>query len=198
MNSDLYIDEFRNFKYLKSNPATVRFYKESASRINSVQPWRDLRDPNYQWPYRVEFLEQVFDLRNNSIYIVDEFLEMSNTPAAIYNNRHGECTLIEINNPVIYKGNPVQPHLGIYADATDVIDIENFPADYILCSRKHYFTPEDRLSGHAIKVSASPLVPHSGYSAVFYNKEYAEKYRCALSEAIRKNNDAVSAISILL
>jgi len=195
MNSDLYTEEFRDFKYLKCQPIYLQFYKKAARDINAVQLSVSKNNPDFVWQTRLEFIEQLLDLRNDIVYWVE--------PGMLYNQKHRQtydyedARLHEIVNPVIYHGHPLMPEAGIIAQLDDVSKIEDKKqnADYCLCPDQVY----KGCSGQVFKFDQNPLVPSNyvTYNAMFYNKEWAEKYRVAITQFLRKNNDAVSTITSL-
>src|SRR6185436_12169263 len=100
MNPELYTDEFRNFKFLKSSPEEVAYFKLARTAANSIQPWDNLYDPNFSWKTRLEFIEQLLDLRNDTVYVVF---------AGLINIRDGyeDPDIITIEKPVVLGSNPI-------------------------------------------------------------------------------------------
>lgn len=198
MNPDLYTDEFRNFKYLKSHPTTVKYYKARSRQINSVQTGTGPNDPNFVWDYRVEFLEQLIDLHYDIIYIVYPG-PLSRSGVFMAGPSHESTALQEVISPTVYEGNVLQPGLGDLITDKDISRVEDTSGDgWCLCSLEYYHNPTAAIEvGPVFKLDRSFLFTAIDYSAIFYNKETAEKYRDCLTEFLRKNSDAVSAISRL-
>jgi hypothetical protein len=198
MNPEFFTDEFKNFKYLKSNPMFVRQYKGRAEQINSIQPWSTPNDPNFVWPFRVEFLEQLIDLRDDTIYLVypgplDKFGAYSAHPG------HESSAFHEIINPIIYEGNILQPGLGEIISYEDIPSVEDITgAGWCLCSEEYFNNSSVELArGPVFKLDRTFLFLAVEYSAIFYDKETAEKYRDCLTEFLRKTTDTVSALARL-
>lgn len=205
MTPDLYTEEFRNLKYLKSHQDLVRHFKESSTDFNKVQPWAKDYDPEFKWRYRIEFLEQVFDLRDDVLYIVEPC-----AVATIHNSKleeYEDARLHEIVKPVIFKGNPfVVPGLSLPTEA-DIHDIEDPESkiNYYISSRDMIdsipFLHSD--SGHqwkTISLRDTPLVlsKRNNFICLFSNKEWAEEYRSAVSKFIKNYFNTVSTISARL
>jgi hypothetical protein len=199
MNPDLYTDEFRNFKYLKSHPVSVKYYKERARQINSVQPWAQINDPAFTWTSRIEFLEQLLDLHQHTVYLVYPGPMTESGGAFTSHSGYESSVLYEIVNPTIYEGNVLQPGLGELITYNDISHVEDISGDgWCLCSQEYHKDPTVSLEvGPVFKLDKSFLFTALNYSAIFYNKDVAEKYRDALTQFLRKNSDAVSAISRL-
>lgn len=192
MNPDLYTDEFRDFKYLKSSYEAVQFYKNSADQINKVQPWHDSIDPSFRWPTRIEFFEQVLDLQRDTIYLVD--------PGQLNKSDSGygyeDSRILEIEFPFLYCGSLFNPEEGKPVGIEDISDIE-LPTptrEYFLCS-EDFIT--NKITGHILPANLLPIRPGNSISlsAMFYDKEWAERYCQSLTIFLRKNLDAISTIS---
>lgn len=192
MNPELYTDEFRDFKYLKSSYEAVQFYKNSADQINKVQSWNDSIDPSFHWPTRIEFFEQILDLRQDTIYLVDP--GQLNSSASGYG--YEESRILEIEFPFLYCGNLFKPEEGRPAGIEDIPDIESsLPMqEYFLCSGD-YIT--HKITGHVLSMYSLPIYPSNfiSLSAMFYDKEWAKRYCQSLTTFLRKNIDAISTIS---
>ena len=192
MTPELYTDEFRDFKYLKSTYEAVRFYKDSADQINKVQPWHESIDPSFRWPTRIEFFEQVIDLQQDTIYLID--------PGQLNRSDSGygyeDSRIVEIQNPFLYCGSLFKPEEGRPVGIADIPDIESpLPTEeYFLCSGE-FIT--NKITGHVLPVHLLPIRPGNSISlsAMFYNEEWAERYCHSLTEFLRKNIDAISTIS---
>jgi hypothetical protein len=189
MNPDLYTDEFRNFKYLKSSGEDVSFYKKNFTDINQVQPWADVNDPNYVWPNRLEFIEQLIDLQGETVYVVEP---SELRPGKLFGtSEYSNAILHVIEESIVYRGNPLMFKSPPATKMEDIQDIESQDHLFYLCKKDS--------KDHIVKVSHLGILPNSGesYIAVFNNFETAEKYRIAITQFLRSRNDAVSAISRL-
>jgi len=202
MNLDLYTDEFRDFKFLKCNAWQVEYYKKTAAQLNKIQPWAQTNDPNFVWPHRLEFLEQLFDLRNDTLYIVEPGT-LYNTHKDRYSYDFEQARLSEIVNPVVFKGHPMMPGEGWIAQPEDIPEIEDSTEnhDWYICSKEYFIAdPDNHRDDRVFKFFENSLVPsdYPSYMALFYNRETAVKYQEAITSFLRKNNDSISAISRLL
>ena len=199
MNLDLFTDEFRNFKFLKSDPLLVSYYKQRAAQINSIQPWSKPNNPNFSWPHRVEFLEQLVDLQNGIVYLVYPG-PLDKVGTFVAHPGHESSAFYKIVNPTIYEGNVLQPGLGTLITNEDISEVENVSgAGWCLCSREYFNNPSTELAkGPIFKLDRAFLFVALNYSAIFYDKETAEKYRDCLTEYLHKTGDAVSTLSRLL
>jgi hypothetical protein len=193
MNSNLYTEEFRNFKYLKSSPEQVVYYKDTARQLNLVQPWAQTNDPKFVWPCRLEFIEQLFDLKDDIVYIVE--------PGNLYPIEHRkhsydyeDARLHIIENPVVVRGNPYMhpERLRVILTEDDIPEISDFEKNryFFVCSKNNNPTP-------VLKVSDIGLIPTNNfnYVSVFYSYEWSKKYSMAITQFLRKENDAISTIS---
>lgn len=190
MNPDLYTEEFRNFKYLKSSPEAVRYYKRKAKEINSVPNFNN--DLNFTREYRIEFLEQLLDLHPDTIYLVYGRVDIGFHSA-----------LYKIVKPVLYKGTVLQPESGTLITSDDIKDVDYWvPTGWWLCTLAYYNHsasnrgPES--SGQVFSLAKCILSYSGDYCALFYDKDSAEEYSRDLSIMLSKGKDAVSAISRLL
>lgn len=194
MNSDLYTEEFRHFKYLKCPPAYIQYYKKSARDVNSVQIGAGANDPDFVWPCRLEFIEQLLDLQDSTIYFVEAGMIYNQRDRQIYD--YEAARLYEIVNPIIYHGNMLNPETGRIVTVDDIPLIEDKiqNRDYILCSGKYLFEKE---SAQMFALDQNPLIPTNNvtYNAMFYDKEIAKKYQVAVTIFLKKNLGALSAIS---
>jgi len=196
MNSDLYKSEFRDFKYLKSSATDIAFYKKTALELNRIQPWAQANDPKFAWPCRLEFIEQLLDLKDDTVYIVE--------PGNLYPIEHRknsydyeDARLYTIEKPVIVHGNPLM-HPERLRNILTEEDIPRIlsPVEnqfFFVCSNKEYDP------GPVLRIQDIGLLPTFivNLVAVFYDKEWAEKYQKAVTDYLRKENDAVSTISAL-
>jgi hypothetical protein len=206
MNSELYTKEFRSYKYLKSSPASVEFFKKQYHIVNLVQPWTKERDPNFVWPHRVEFLEQLIDLEKEQVYIVNVDSIFSSP------SRFSEAKIAEVKEPVIYCGHMLKPSLGRILTITDIHELEPFDQlnkdvekQYYLCS-SDYFSIKDTVclsgncehTGFIFRLVDLPIIsiisPEITLSAMFYDEETAKKYAKDVADHLRNYAAALSAI----
>jgi hypothetical protein len=196
MNLDLYTEEFRNFKYLKCPSAYINYYKKVSHQINSVQSGTEANDPNFVWPCRLEFIEQLLDLQDSIVYLVEAGMLYNQKDRQIYD--YEAARLCEIINPIIYQGSMLSPETGRIATLEDIpiIEDKNRNKEYILCPGKYYTDMKDF---QAFSLDQNPLIPTNliTYNAMFYDKEVAEKYQLAVTIFLRKNIGALSAITTL-
>lgn len=204
MNYDLYTTEFRNFKYLKSSPALLNYINASSKIKNSVQPFSDINDPNFSWPCRVEFLEQLVDLSLDTIYIV-EAGELHNDHKASRQFIIGEATVHTIDDPTTWIGNVAQPYKGLIVTESDIPRIEEFfGKDCYMCSGEHWtdcqsnnWTDTTKIT-HVFHVKDILFQDPPDYTAIFYDRLAAENYRRAITLFLKNNYDAVSAFTRLI
>lgn len=196
MNLDLYTEEFRDFKYLKCPSAYIKYYKKVSYQINSVQPGTEANDPNFVWPCRLEFMEQLLDLQDNIVYLVEAGMLYNQKDRQIYD--YEAARLYEIINPIIFQGSMLSPETGRLAVLDDIPAIEdkNRNKEYILCPKKYYTDKEDF---RTFSLDQNPLIPtnYITFNAMFYDKEAAEKYQFAVTVFLKKNIGALSAITTL-
>lgn len=195
MNEDLYSEEFRNFKYLSSSPETVRYYKAIARQINSIQPWDQTNDPTFVWPCRLEFVDQLLDLRDRSVFIVTPG-NLYGVDASMKYYDYEESKCIEFVKPIVYRGRLLVPELGKIATAEDIPDIEKNIDDYCLCSSSYFH--KIPTGPHLMCLLAStPLntdIDMVNYKAMFYDGDTARTYAKVLTDCLRKNQATISAI----
>lgn len=198
MNRDLYTDEFRSFKHLQLSPEFAAYYKMVGNLVNSIQPGPLANDPTFVWPFRVEFVDQLLDLANDTLYIVNT------TAIEESNNFYESANLLEFKNPYVFEGNIFLPDLGKPVTIDDIKRIENGWTDIYfwlipINGRKFDVSKEalNAASENTIDVSTLPVVPKKniGYTAMFANKDVAEHYQQAVTQALRNKKAAVSAIS---
>lgn len=195
MNEDLYSEEFRNFKYLSSSPKTVRYYKAVAQQINSIQSWDQTNDPSFVWPYRLEFIDQLLDLRERSVFIVTPG-NLYGVDASMKYYDYEESKCIEFVKPIVYRGRLLVPELGEIATTEDIPAIEKDMDGYCLCSGSYFYKlPTDP---HLMCLLAStPLntdIDMINYKAMFHDGDTARAYAKALTDCLRKNHATISAI----
>lgn len=200
MNSEFFTDEFRNFKYLKSTARQNNYYKATELLLNSIQPQDQEYSSDFHWKYRVEFFEQLIDLQSDTVWLIE--------PGSLYavgSNSYDweEASITELKNPVITEGHPLHPNDSRIATIDDIPELENdtHHPRYFLCTGNW----EDIGMGFDDKLRVLSLykfclIPGDlpTYPALFYNKEWAIKYQRAVTAHLRKNNDAISAISKLI
>ncbi len=196
MNNDLYTEEFRDFKYLKSDTSAVEFFKTRRTTINSIQ-LGDQHDPDFIWPHVVEFVEQLLDLRNDAVYIAQ---------LGLFFDQAGESEnfrVYEIENPIVYRIDAVNPLTNVaIAELDDVPHIESIETmdSYFVRSENHE-TPKGDLTnvffGPLIRIRELPIVPHhsAGFSAMFYNKETAYQYARLAEIQLRKYAETISTFT---
>jgi len=189
MNPELYTDEYRNFKFLKSSPEEVEFYKNNRTMANLIQPWDSQFDPKFNWATRIEFIEQLLDLRYDSVYIVF---------AALLGNRniYEDASIFSIENPVILDSNPISnPH-------AREVTIDDFPilafwGDYCLMSGRAITFNGIDTSGRIFDLYSLPIYQgtKSHYTEMFYDRYEAEKYKRALTDMLRNKSNAISSFT---
>jgi hypothetical protein len=192
MNPELYTEEFRAFKYLSCSPELVGHFKEAHRYVNSIQPVETEYDPNFKWPHRVEFLEQIFDLQDETLYIVQ----------AIYGSgARFDSTMIRdyaINHPCIARGINADPLDHYMISAEQISYIENNPMRYFLIEYSTLHRNGPIHSDKIIDLSGLPVVMsyknRPGFSALFYNEGTSREYETAVSDHVKKYFDTISTI----
>lgn len=192
MNPELYTEEFRDFKYLKSPYEAVQFYKKAAESINNVQPWHATNDPSFRWPSRIEFFEQILDLHDDAIYLVDPGHLVQGSKGYLYET----ATIMEIKRPLLYQGTMLSPDIGTPLGIEDIplVEAHTSSDEYYICSGGFIY---NRTDGHIIPSGLLPIVYKNPItlSAMFYDEMWAERYQQALTEFLRGNLGAISTIS---
>ena len=192
MNLDLYNSEFRDFKYLKSSPEDVAYYKRRASEVNRIQLGPEANDPTFVWPCRLEFIEQLLDLRDDVVYIVQP-CEYFHTDVSTKAYGYDDIRIYAIEKPIIVYGPLISPKTLDDIITEDDIDRMLFAHNLCVCS-----SIENTVEQIVIKITDIGLLPGPlSHVAVFYDKEWAGKYQKAVTDYLSKNHDAVSAISWL-
>lgn len=201
MNPDLYTEEYRNFKFLKSDPDKVRYFKKSKAGVDKIQAWDNDLDPNFSWKHRIEFVEQVFDLRHDSVYIVSA----SSNPRT---NLWESAKITEIKKPIILSANPIIFSKAREATLDDVTAIENTENHWFCMCEEESFkknlendTTIFQGEGIVVRMSSLPVVPswtRFDFIEMFYNRETAEQFRIVLTDMLRHKIDAMSAFSLKL
>jgi hypothetical protein len=192
MNPDLYTEEYRNFRFLKSDHEKVEYFKKEKKEIDKIQPWNQEFNPTFSWKHRVEFIEQIFDLRDDIVYIVSS--------PALRTSSWEMASLVEIKQPIILTANPVIHGSAKEATLDDISSIEdNKNHWFCLCERKQF---ENNLpQARVIRLSSLPVVPswiRADFISMFYNKETAEEFRRVLTEVLRHKANAMSSFSAKL
>lgn len=194
MNLDLYTDEYRNFKFLKCAPEKVAYFKTARQAINRIQPWDDVFDPHFDWPDRLEFCEQLLDLRHDTVYIVYSGI--------MTKGGYEEATLLEIEKPIVLLGNPIIYDSSRIATLDDIIDMEDVMIPHFCLCEEHSFDDPERMStfnghGRIIRIEHLPIVPFAKteFTELFHNKETAQKYQKAMTDFIRYKMGAMSTIA---
>lgn len=200
MNFDFFSDEFRSFKLLKLSSEFATYFKRVGASINSVRPESELDNSKFAWPFRVEFVEQIFSLSDSTLYIVDTGdLELSL-------NMYGTAALHVVDRPVMYEGTMFTPDLGRLLTIEDADSIEHNRISenkFLLCSedfrnnRVAYSRKEFEMN--IFSVHGLPVVPKKdvGYTALFYDFMWAALYKDTVTRELRKRKEAVSAITRL-
>jgi hypothetical protein len=202
MNPELYTEEFRNFKYLKLSPEAVDMSKRQRSLLDAVRPAGHEDDLDFCWKTRVEFLDQVFDLAEDSLYIV--------SPGALIKNKlfdWEEASVIEIQHPRIQSCNPLLMRFTeddlLSIHDVDIVEATSGVNYYVVSVSYSHDDSIEYSSGNKfpkyvrLRDLSLPFKTYLEYTATFYDKAWAEKYRVAITQHLRKNNDAISAISRL-
>jgi len=184
MNLDLYTDEFRNFKFLKSDARAVKYFREASVILQKVQPWTCINDPDFVWETRLEFLEQLFDLKNDTVYLV---VPPDVNPLGF---TYEDSRLYTIVKPFIYKGKAFQ--VENLATLEDIPNMEENPAGFYISSQEYSF--DDKIF---LTMEGCPLIPNDfeNYSVMFYDREWAQKYKDAITFFLKRNHDAMTAIT---
>lgn len=194
MNLDLYNSEFRDFKYLKSSAEDVAYYKRRALEVNRIQPWAETNDPEFVWPCRLEFIEQLIDLKDDVVYIVQP------TAVAGNSNRFSDCymeaRLYVIEKPIIVYGPLIDTNNpeDILTEDGD-LRLSSMSRDNLCVCSSIKGTPYENIVIKIVDTGLLPSLP--SYVEVFYDKEVAEKYQKAITDFLRKNHDTISAITSL-
>lgn len=150
------------------------------------------------WPFRVEFVDQLLDLRGETIYIVNgDRLFFSK-------DFYEDATLSIIENMHMTEGYILTPDLGVPLDESRISDIENNLTDdqFLLFSeraKKEMVAGAnfESFSDQVFKLEHLPVVPKKniGYNAIFADKNIAEEYRFVLTHTLRNKKAALSTIS---
>ena len=189
MNLDLYTEEYKNFRFLKSPPEHVKFFRENIALGNKIRPLADLNNENFVWKHKLTFMEQLLDLRNDAVYVV--FPGILNAK-----NDYEFASVVEIDQPVILSTNPTiygNPKEFTIEDLTELESNKRGSIAYI-CTGNYANALDTRI----FSVKSLPLVPltvGNSFTALFYNKKTAESYGKAVTHYLRYMNDAVSSFT---
>ena len=192
MNLDLYTEEYKNFRFLKSPPEHVKFFRENIALGNKIRPPTALNNENFVWKHKLTFMEQLLDLRNDSVYIV--FPGILNSK-----NDFESASVVEIVQPVILSRNPAiydNPKELTIEDLPELESNEKGSIAYI-CSGNY----ANMLDSRIFSVKSLPLVPltaDNSFTSLFYNKKTAESYGKAVTHYLRYMNDAVSSFTSMI
>lgn len=180
MNPDLYTEEFRNFKYLKSSPPHLEYFRRAFVEVNKIQNWATTNDPLFVWPNRIEFLEQLIDLNGEPLYIVYPGFQSST-------NDYEQASLYKIQNSSIYQGPRINPWSGKRITMNDVLDVERLEGEgCYLCSGLQHESCINLGNLPVIPTDTTHLVGNTTlYTALFHNADTAERYCSAITEHIR-------------
>ena len=218
MNPELFSEEYKSFKFLKCSADDLRYYKYTETLLNNIRPPDRVDDKTFVWQKRIEFIEQLFDLVGSDVWFVDMNGTLRKTGMHEYD--YDTAKLIEIRECVIYRGFPQKPGRYItYEDLQKISDprpglvipsnsYDNTENRVYVCSKAYYMNigieaelrtvnPLDPMVCYGL--FGLPLFPGAfpTYNAMFYDKEWAELYQKSVTSFLRKNNDAISAISRL-
>lgn len=193
MNPDLYTSEYRNFRYLKSSPDHTAYFRRAATQANRMQIWDAPRDPGFSWKTRVEFMEQLIDLRQDEIYIC--------VPKVISPNEEFEpAYYVRFEKPTIVSANPLlylkSEEVGI-EDIESLEDVENNKP--CLCEEFFHATmsSETLFRGRVFKLNTLPVVPNctTEYIEIFRDETEAKTFCENLSNYLRNILGAVSSFA---
>ncbi len=189
MNEELYSDQFRSFKYLQASPMMLQFWKKSKEVIDHVIPNWMLHVPtSFEWPSRIEFLEQLFDAADTTIYIVK-------TGPLISGIGYEPSLVYTIKNPTIYTGPFPIPDFASPVTIEDFANVNLMGDDLDHChlSPKSYVelkknAPiQDRIT---FQLENIPIIPQSVkcendcFSAIFTDEHVARMYALSLRDYV--------------
>lgn len=198
MVNDYFSEEFRNFKFLQSSPKFVDHKKLTRLKFNQVRPKDQVDNEEFAWSSRIEFIEQILDLKDSEIYVVE--------PGEAYRTGQGSVVDYSLSNlhvirsPRIIRNHLITPdYREVTFDDIPLIEDDNQPTGpYFLTTKQ---SVEIGPHSNVIIISLSHLCllpqPTFSYAALFHDQAEAEKYRDALTIFTRKYSNAVSAISNL-
>ena len=119
MNPELFTEEYRSFKFLKSTADEVKYYKDAEILLGNIRPPNKIDDGPFVWQKRIEFFEQLVDLAGTDVWYVDMNGTLKKTGMHEYD--YDTAKLIEIKECVLYTGFPQKP--GRYITASDIDSI---------------------------------------------------------------------------
>lgn len=188
MNPKLYTDEFRTFKFLKSSPEEVEYFHTARGAADLIQPWHLPNDSNFHWKTRLEFIEQLLDLREDTLYIVFAGLLSSR-------NEYETYSLMAIEKPIVLTGNPII--FEDYREVTieDIPDITFLKPKYCIVESKYIKDEEFDHNGRVFSLNSLPIIPFSKsiFTEMFYDRTEAEQYSKNLENMLRHKINAVSS-----
>lgn len=202
MDKSLYTDEFRTFKFLQFSPSAVDYYKKTTKILNGIRPEDQVDNPDFVWKCRVEFVEQLMDFRDSSLHIVEQ-PSPSSSQVTFKNElilQYEDARIYTLDNPVIFYGHPLMPATRRLAEGSDIPEIEDEDRipKYYLCSEE-YMISVNLLDSRIFPIYhpgliRSATIENSLFTAIFYDKEWAEKFQKALTKYFRKNSSTSSAL----
>jgi hypothetical protein len=190
MNPDLYTDEYRNFKFLKSSPVDVSYFKTARGAADLIQPWDQDVNPNFHWKTRLEFIEQLLDLRHDSVYIVFAGL-ISST------NIYEDAKLITLEKPIVLNGNPIVHNQFREVTYEDIPHMNFLELTFTLIEEKYMRDGMFDPNGRIFNVKSLPVIPFAKteFTELFYDKGEAEEYKFALTDMLRKKLNTISTFA---
>lgn len=205
MTPELFLDEYRNFKFLKSSCEFVDHTKDCRIKFNQVRPLDQVDNNSFTWSSRIEFFEQLLDMRDGEIYIVEPG-ELIRTAGPDKNTNvsfsYEPARLHQIVKPRLIYGHPIT---GTTVEVTldDIPALEDSPgieSQYFICSEQGLEFGPTHINFRIFGLRGIPLIPGSyfSYTAIFYTLYEAEAYKQAITSFLRKNAGAISAISNLI
>jgi hypothetical protein len=217
MNPELFSDEYKSFKFLKCSASEVKYYKDAELLLGNIRPIDKIDAGPFIWQKRIEFFEQLVDLAGTDVWYVDINGTLKKTGMHEYD--YDPAKLIEIKECVLYTGFPQKPGRYITSNDIDsVVEGHRYILKNVLytsnklhlyVSSKAYYMnvgiePELRDTNPfdpmiCLGLFGLPIFPGNfpTYNAMFYDKEWAKLYQKSVTQFLRKNNDAISAISRL-
>jgi hypothetical protein len=190
MNTDLYTDEYRNFRFLKSHPVDVSYFKTARSAADLIQPWDQEVNPNFHWKTRLEFIEQLLDLRYDIVYIVFAGLITST-------NIYEDAKLITLEKPVILSGNPIVQGQSREVTNEDLPHMNFLELTFTLVEERYIRNGVFDPNGRVFNVKNLPIIPFAKteFTEMFYDKSEAEEYKFSLTDMLRKKLNTISVFA---
>lgn len=203
MNSGFFTEEFRTFKYLSSPHAD--YYKKVNDLFSKIDPYVTV-DSTFTWQKRIEFPEQLIDMRGNDIWIVST--ETDGSPRS-YTNQFNDMNIVHITKAIPHYGFSLKPGRFITQDdIPELTDGDWGPSNtraYVSSSSYYYNVGIEKElvtdTDPMICIDMWSLPIFSGevvYDAVFYDKEWAMLYHESVRLHKRKIRDTVSTITSYL